>query len=166
MLCSWTLALWHWHRHNCVAYGTPHVPMYLCTHVPMYPRKCGVSHPAPMPLTSCLLLKQDYIRQVFPGRIESDTIFPGRIFWSDYIRSDYIDVKSIFARPTKCACTMPIVVPEEIFLLALHPPLARRYVRSRRQLLCLTKCAFPHCSSTRPAKRAHHHHHHHRIWNP
>ena len=65
-----------------------------------------------------------------------------------------IDVKSIFDRPTKCACTMPIVVPDEIFLLALHPPLARRYVRSRRQLLCPTKCAFPHCSSTRPAKCA------------
>ena len=101
----------------------------------------------------------DYIRQI------------QHISWSDCIRhipnifGSEIEVKSIFARPTKCACTMPIVVPEEIFLLALHPPLARRSVRSRRQLLCPTRCAFPHCSSTRPAKRAHHHHHHHRIWN-
>ena len=66
----------------------------------------------------------------------SDRYNPGRIV------SDFLDVKSIFNRPTKCACTMPIVVPEEIFLLAL------------RQLLCPTKCAFPHCSSTRPAKCA------------
>ena len=135
--------------------------MYLCTYVPMCP--CTQGSVESRILLPCLsppayssskiisdryflvgLNPTQYFLVGFSGRIISDTYFlvgyRYEVSLSYCIRhipnifGSEIDVKSIFDRPTKCVCTMPIVVPEEIFLLAL------------RQLLCPTKCAFPHCS--------------------